>query len=114
MEDNLINIGLYLSYTLVAVAALTALIFPLIYMVKHFSEAKTTILGIIGIIVLFFIGWLFATDVIPPTLAKSCADFEVSASQFKMVGAGLNTFFILATIATLALIGGELKNAFSK
>ena len=114
MEDNLINVGLYLSYAMIAIAALAAFIFPIIYMVKHFSEAKTTIMGVVGIIALFFIGWLIATDVIPPNLEKACTDFEVDAAKFKMVGAGLNTFFILGTIATLSLIGGELKSMFDK
>lgn len=109
MSDSLIDIGIYLTYILVAVGALAALIFPIMYMVKYPSEAKQTLIWVGGMIVIFLLGYVFASSEIPSSLQRACENFKVDTGEFKMIGAGLSTFYLLALIAIGALIAGEIR-----
>lgn len=113
MNDSLINIGLYLAYILVGIGVAATVIFPIMYMVKNFAEAKKGLMGIAALIIVFVLGYGIASSEIPLALMKSANAFNVDGSSFKMIGAGLNTFFILAGLAIILILVGEVR-AFLK
>ena len=103
----MVDVGLYAAYALIAIAAIAALVFPLIYMAKHPEEAKKSGIGIVILLVVFALGYLFASGEPFPGLKM-----DLSSNQLKLIGAGLNTFFILAVIGVLSIIVSEVMTFF--
>ncbi len=112
MNDGLINFGIYLSYALVAIAALAAFVFPVIYMIQNPAEAKKGLVGVVALVVVLLLGYVFAGSEIPDALAKACKNFDVDPSKFKKIGAGINAFYILAFLAVVSLVASEIRSAF--
>lgn len=108
--ESLINIGIILTYCMVALGALTAIGFGVMKMMQNTANAKKTIYTIIGLASAFIIAYLFASD----EILKSYEKYEISASESKQVGMGLIAFYLLIFGAIAAVIYAELSKVFSK
>lgn len=98
----MIDFGLYLTYALLAIATLAALIFPIIYLARHPKEAKQTLIGIGGMILIFLISYLIADSTVP-------AGSNISESTSKLVSAALTAFYILFGLAIIAAVFSEIS-----
>ena len=108
--ENLINIGIILTYLMVAFAALAAVGFGIKKMMQKTNNAKKTLTTIGGLVLIILISYLMSSDEVLGSYEK----YEITASTAKQVGMGLTTFYILAVGAIGAVLYAELSKVFSK
>jgi len=101
----MVEVGLYLSYALLGVAALATIVFPIIHMVKNPDTAKRTGISIIGLLIIFGISFVFAKDDI-------ITKFDYSAADYKLVGAALIGMYILVFGTVLSILYSEISGIF--
>jgi NADH:ubiquinone oxidoreductase subunit 6 (subunit J) len=107
--ENLINIGIIVTYVMVAFAALATIGFGVKKMLQNAENAKKTIYTIVGLIAILIIAYLFASDA-----TVGYEKYETTAKTSKQVGMGLITFYFLIFSAVIAVVYSELSNVFSK
>jgi NADH:ubiquinone oxidoreductase subunit 6 (subunit J) len=108
--DSLINIGIILTYLMVAFAALTAIGFGVKKMMQQANNAKKTLTAVGGLLLIILIAYLMSSDEVLGSYEK----YEITASTAKKVGMGLTTFYILAIGAIGAVLYAELSKVFAK
>jgi hypothetical protein len=108
--ESLVNIGIILSYVMVAFASLTAVGFGVKKMMQNYNNAKKTMYTVGGLVAVLIFSYLIAPDEVLVAYKK----YEVTASTVKKVGMGLNTFYLLAAGAIGAVLYAELSKVFSK
>ncbi|MBT5090620.1 MAG: hypothetical protein HOM24_06000 [Flavobacteriales bacterium] len=108
--ESLINIGIILTYLMVAFAAFAAIGFGIEKMMRETNNAKKTLYTIGGLFVIIIFSYLIASDEVLGSYEK----YEITASSAKKVGMGLTTFYILAICAIGAVLYTELSKAFAK
>lgn len=99
----MINFGLYLTYFLLGVAILAAVIFPIIYLVKHPATAKRSLIGVGIMVVILLLAYL---------ISPATPQGNVSAGTAKMVGGGLVALYILFIGAIVVAIYSEVSRLF--
>jgi len=104
----LINIGLIITYVLLAVGILALLFFSLKFTISNIGKSKSTIVGFAGFAVLFILSYLFSssTDVSTTLFEKTATDPSLS----KVIGSGL----ILTYFMFVAVVGSTIYAAISK
>jgi len=108
--ESLINIGIILTYLMVAFAAFAAIGFGIKQMMQKTNNAKKTLYTIGGLFVIILLSYLMASDEVLGSYEK----YEITASTAKKVGMGLTTFYILAIGAIGAVLYAELSKSFAK
>ena len=107
---DLINIGIIITYIMIAGAALAVLGFSVIQMTKSPDNAKKTLYTIGGLVVVLIISYLIASAEVFPSYEK----YNINAGSAKRVGMGLFAFYFLAIGAVLTVLytefGKVLKN----
>lgn len=103
-----VDIGLYVAYGLLIIAALAAIILPL---VNSFSNPKSLVkagIGIAVLVVLFLIGYVLASD----EVTSKYTTLGVGEGISKFVGGALITMYILFIVAIVSIIITEVNKAF--
>lgn len=96
-------------YILLGIATLAAIVFPIIEMAQNPKNAKNALIGIVGLLVVFAIGYFTASnEQVFDAGAKLLAD--ESTSQWSE--AGLNAFYILGVGAIGVIIFSEVSKIF--
>ena len=108
--QNLVNIGIILSYIMIGFATLTTIGFGVQKMIQNTNNAKKTMYTIGGLVITFIIAYLLASDEVLNTYEK----YGTTASSSKQVGMGLITFYFLLFGAIGAVLYTELSKVFSK
>ena len=108
--ESLVNIGIILSYVMVAFAALTTVGFGIKKMMQNTNNAKKTLYTAGGLVVAFIIAYLLASD----EVLNSYEKYNTTASSSKQVGMGLITFYLYFFGAIVAILYSELSKVFSK
>ena len=98
------NIALYLSYILIAVCTVAAIVLPLIKAFGDPNSLKNIGMGVGALAVIFIISYF---------LADNSAYEKASSGTSQVVGAGLITMYIFAAIAVVGIVITEIKKAFS-
>ena len=108
--ESLINIGIILTYLMVAFAAFAAIGFGIKQMMQNTNNAKNTLYTLGGLISLFIIAYVLADG----EVLKSYEKYKISQATSRQVGMGLITFYflIIGTIGTILYT--ELSKTFSK
>jgi uncharacterized membrane protein YozB (DUF420 family) len=95
MGDFIVSFGIPLAYIALTVAALAAIMFPVIYMLQDLKKAKSALIGVGTVAVVFLISYLLADG----------QDIEkATAGQMKMVEAGMYLFYILLGTSIVAIL----------
>lgn len=102
------EILIYWCYVLFGIGAATAIIFPILTMAKNPSGAKSALIGVGALVLVFVIAYLLAGDEMTPKYEKFIAGPEAS----KRVSTGLIAFYILAIGAIVATISSGLSKLF--
>ncbi len=98
-----------LLYVYFAIAALTAILFPLIHVIRHPGKAKLMLLGLIVFGVILLIGYVFGTDTpLPVEISKTV----ISAKSLKLVDGGLKALYIFLGIGFLSILYYEISSIF--
>lgn len=98
------NYGIVLTYILLAIATLAALVFPIMHLVTHPKKAKQVVIGLGALLAVYLIATMLASDEVTEHYAK----FDVTATSSKQVGTGLIVFYILAAAAVISAIYTEV------
>ena len=104
-----IDIFLTLSYVLVAIGVVVAVLMPLI---KSFDNPKSLVktgVGVVGLVILIFISYSLSDGEVS---AKFAADpYNMTTNGTKFVGAILASTYVLAILALVGIVVTELNKA---
>ncbi len=112
MNDIFINVGIYLTYGLLAIAALTAIIFPIIHFIKDFRKAKGTLLGLAVLLVVLVASWAVAGGSQMIIDQGSQGSILVSSTVSKLVGGGIIATMALIILGLVAAVYTEVSKLF--
>ncbi|MEO1009706.1 MAG: hypothetical protein AAFX53_00280 [Bacteroidota bacterium] len=104
----------WITYLLLAIAVICALLFTLINLFSNPKGLKKTLFVIGGFLLVVIIAYVLAsgTDVSIEEMASR--GVETSETTIKRIGMGLNVFFILTAIAVLLMVLPGIKRLFVK
>ncbi|UZD24464.1 hypothetical protein PBT90_13810 [Algoriphagus halophytocola] len=103
------DILLYGSYVLIGLGAVVAILMPLIKSLDNPKSLLKTVVGIVGIVILFFIAYSISSNEVLP---KFEADpFNLTPAGSQLVGGMLITTYILAIFALVSIVFTELNKA---
>ncbi|MFH1320632.1 MAG: hypothetical protein ABII90_08270 [Bacteroidota bacterium] len=103
-EDPLI----YWTYLLFIVATVTAIVFPVYFIIINPKGAKMVLIGL-GILILFFvIAYLLASD----QVFIKYESYGIDAAASKRVGTGLIATYLLGIGAVVAIIYSGISSMF--
>ena len=89
--NNLIDIGLYVSYLLLFVTLLGVIVFPLMHTFSDFKKAKSGLIGFAGLVLILFIAYAVS----PADQGLFYSNFNIGPKMSKFIGGGLfATYFI--------------------
>ena len=101
-----VNVFMYVSYTVLAIAVLIVLAFTILNLVSNTSGFKNTLIGIGAFVVLSLLCYFgFANGVETPLKDGNM----LSANGSRLIGAGLYLFYFLALIAGGIMLGFGIK-----
>lgn len=109
---GVIDEGVFLgiSYIFFGIAAVSSVLFPIIYLVLNPKKAKSSLVGVVAIGLVFLISYLLADSTIPKFIGSDA--FNISESLAKMVDTSIISLYILATITIVAIIYSEVSKMF--
>jgi len=99
---------IYWCYILFGIGAISAIVFPIINMAKNPMGAKSALIGVGALLLVFVISYALAGDEMTEKYAKFISGPEAS----KRVSMGLIAFYILAIGAILATIVSGFSKMF--
>jgi hypothetical protein len=100
-----VDIMLYGSYLLVIVAALGAIVLPLINALGNPKSLLKSALGIVIIGVIYLISWAVSGDEVTARYIK----FDITSTSSQVIGGVLITTYLLMGIAVLSIIYSEIR-----
>jgi len=103
--EGLVNFGLVFSYILVIVAALGAIVLPLINAMSNPKDLYKGLAGVAMIGVLFLISWAIAGGEVTAHYTR----YGVDAGSSKIVGGALTMMYMLVFIALIGIIYTEIS-----
>lgn len=104
MNEQVVDLGLRLSYVLLGAAFLGILIFATIQIIRDFRSSIASILGIAGIALVFFIMY--------GTTNEAVAEAEFSPGMIQAASAGIMTTYALGVMAIVCIVIGEIWSSF--
>lgn len=103
------DILLYGSYLLIILGAVVAILMPLIKSLDNPKSLLKTVVGIVAIVVLFFIAYSISSNEVLPKFEAE--PFNLTPALSKMVGGMLITTYFLAILAIGSIVMTELNKA---
>jgi hypothetical protein len=104
-----IEIGLYLAYGMIILAALGAIVLPLFQAAGDPKSLMKSAIGVVAILVVFFIAYAISGNEVTDLYRQ----FNVTESSSKMIGGIIITSYLLILIAMVGIIYTEIKNIIS-
>jgi|TARA_A100001011_G_C14279131_1_gene830730 uncharacterized membrane protein len=108
MGNFMANYGLILTYLLIFGAAFSAILFPLLGIIKNPKKSKQFFIYVLTFVFTFLISYLLASD----EVFDGYKQFGVTPSNSKIVGSGLIFFYILSLLAVLLVVYSEIVKLF--
>lgn len=102
------DIALYVSYGLIIIAALAALILPLIQSFSDPASLVKTAAGVGILLVVFFVGYALSGNEVTPIYTR----WNVDATASKWIGGTLITMYIFLAAAILGILVTEVSKVF--
>ena len=103
-----ISIGLYISYILLFLAAITAVVFPILDVIKNPKEIAKSGISVAGLAILFVLSYVLSGSEIT---AKYMIGGVTTEFTSKMIGAGLIMFYFVLFLSIAAMIYSEISKA---
>ena len=101
---DLINISLYVTYGLIIIGVILAIVAPLINSFSNPAGLVKSGIGVLALVVLFFIGYTIANDEVTGLISARGYD----AQTVKTVGGALILMYILFAIAIISILITEV------
>lgn len=103
------DIMLYVGYALVGLGVVLSILLPLIKSLDDPKSLLKTGLGVVGILVLFFISYSISGNEVLPKFEGE--PFNLTPGMSQLVGGLMITTYILAIITVLSILVTELTKA---
>ena len=103
MEKFFTDVGLPMGYVLLVLGVIVALGFASLSVVSDIKAAKTSVIGVVGLLVIFLIGYAMADDSV-----VGYEKYGVTPGNSKFIGALIHTGFILFIIGIITGIVGQV------
>ena len=103
-----ISIGLYISYLLLFLAAITAVVFPILDVINNPKEIAKSGISVAGLAILFVLSYVLSGSEIT---AKYMIGGVTTEFTSKMIGAGLIMFYFVLFLSIAAMIYSEISKA---
>ncbi|NMJ88001.1 MAG: hypothetical protein EX285_09245 [Thaumarchaeota archaeon] len=103
-----IDIILYVSYLLVFLAALGAIVLPLVNALGNPKTLVKSVSGIVALGVIFLIAWAISGNEVTPLYTK----FGITSASSQVIGGVLITTYILLGISIVSILYSELSKLF--
>ena len=100
-----VNIGLYLAYALVVVAALGALVLPLVSAIQNPKSLQKLGLALVAIGLVFLVCYFISGNEVLPVYEK----YGVNADASKVIGGILATMYTLMFLCIGAVVYTEVS-----
>lgn len=107
----MVDFGIYATYVLIGICVVGILGFSIMNILKNPKAAKSALIGIVGLLVVFGLSYALSDG---SEATTTFADENISEGGLKRVGMGLGTFYILTAVAILAILYVEVSRLFSK
>lgn len=104
---DLIDIGLFATYLLMAGAVLSAITWPLIHAIKSPKSATKSIIALGSLVVLFGVSYALTGS----EVTKNQAALGITETTSKMIGAGLTMFYLALLASILGIVYSEINKA---
>ncbi|PIB36143.1 hypothetical protein BFP72_12430 [Reichenbachiella sp. 5M10] len=104
---DLIDVALYVSYTLTILAGLAAIVFPIINSVSDPKSMVKAGAGLLALVVIFLISWAISGN----EVRASYEEFEIGATLSKFIGGLLTMTYALTVIALGGIVYTEVSKA---
>ena len=101
-----IDIALYISYIMVIVAALGAIILPLLNAAGDPKSLMKSGVGVVAILAVFVVGYVLSGNEVTPAYAP----FDVDPGESKLIGGAIIASYLLIFIALGSIIYTEITN----
>ena len=105
---DFVDIILYISYALTILAALAAIVFPIINSVGDPKSLVQSGIGLGALAVIFLISWGMSGSEFTEYQAS---EFGINAALSKFVGGLLTTVYLLTGIAIIGIVYTEISKA---
>ncbi|MEO1049426.1 MAG: hypothetical protein AAFX87_02310 [Bacteroidota bacterium] len=105
---DFVSIGLILSYILVVLAIIGAIVLPLINAIGDPKVLIKGLIGFLGLAVIFLIGWGLAGD----ALSSRAIAEGLTSNTSKLVGGALLTTWILLVVGIVGIVFTEISKVF--
>ncbi len=99
------------AYILTGLAIGLTIIFPVIQMVSHPKNAKKGLMGVLALVVILGIAYLFASGEVLGIKNLELVKYDVP-STLKYAGMMINSIYILAIIAIVSMVYSEVAKVF--
>ncbi|SEG42177.1 hypothetical protein [Algoriphagus boritolerans] len=103
------DIMLYVSYVLVGIGAVFSILLPLIKSLDDPKSLLKTGLGVLAILVLFFICYSISSNEVLPKFESD--PFNLTPAMSQMVGGLMITTYVLTIVAIVGIVITELNKA---
>ncbi|MCB2219882.1 MAG: hypothetical protein KQI35_05750 [Bacteroidetes bacterium] len=113
-EDGLVGSSVLdnyarLAYVALAIAAILAILFPILFMIQNPKNALKVLIGLAGFVVIGFICYSIATNSFNIVQLE---ELETTAEVSKSVGAALYFTYIVGGIAVVSIIFSGIAGLF--
>lgn len=105
--ESFIDIALWVAFGMVAVAALAAIVMPIINSLSHPKTLIKSGVGILVLGVIFLICWGIAGD----EVSKRFVEAGLTEATSKFSGGLLMTMYVLFVIAIVGIVFSEINKA---
>lgn len=112
IDSNIFNFGMYAGIALVIICALAMLIFGIIQIAANPKGSLIGILGLIAMVVVFFIARSVGTGESGPDLVVAMSENGVSEAVGSNISGAILLTALVGGLAIAALVISEIRNFF--
>lgn len=103
-ESPLINIGLFLAYALMAIAAISAVVFPIIQTFGNLKKAKSGLIGFGILIAVLLLAYILS----PAETGAFYDEHSISENASKVIGGGLLATYLVFAGVVISILYAEV------
>ena len=107
-----VHVMLIYAYVVFAIALILAIVFPLVNIVSNPRGAMRTLIGLVAMLVIFFVSYLLASDAPVPNPAAN--GYFTNSAVLKMTDVGLFGGYAIFVIAIRVILWGEIRSGVKR
>ncbi len=105
MNETILNIGFYITYGLVAIAAISVILFPIFFFIQDIRKAKGALIGLAVLAAVLLFSYFISTN-------ETYEGFNVSPMASQWIGGGITATMILIGLGLVAAVFTEVYKLF--